>query len=99
LVLDACLRIVAVVEQPRIAAEDAAVQPLDVLVGIDSEVGHQEPAKVFIYRQRLDLPAAAIQRDHLMCAQSLSPRFGLYPRVDILQDVEMTAAPQVRHVA
>src|SRR5205823_2977586 len=44
-------------------------------------------------------PSAAEEGDHLLRAQSLPPWVGLDPSPDIGQDIEMTAAAQVRDIA
>src|SRR6267143_1601461 len=47
-------------EKRCISAEDANLQISQGFVRIDAEVGDEEPAKIVIGRERLDLPAAAI---------------------------------------
>jgi len=89
----------AIDQQGRIAAKNATVEPLEIFVRIDAEVVDEEPAQILIDGQGFDLPAAAVQGNHLMRAQTLPPRVRVDPRLDIGQELEMTAAPQIRSVS
>src|SRR5712671_4623117 len=87
------------VQQLRISSQDPAVESLDVIARIDAEIHAQQPAKGFIRGERIDLPTAAVQRDHLVRSQPFPPRLGENPCIDVFEDLEMSSAVQIRPVA
>lgn len=96
---DLSIKRFAISEERWIPPKNANLQALEVFVRIDTEIGDEEPTKIFIGRKRFDLSTAAVERDHLMRAQSLSPRVCIDPRVDIRKQLEMTTATQIRGIA
>src|SRR5438094_10516196 len=87
------------VEQLRISSQDPAVESLDVIARIDAEIRAQQPTKGLIRGERIDLPTAAIQRDHLVRAQPFAPRLVPNPGIDVFEHVEVSSAVQVCPVA
>ena len=87
------------VQQLRISSQDPAVESLDVVARIETEISAQQPAKSFIRGEGIDLPAAAVKRDHLVRSQPFPPRLVEYPCIDIFEHLEMSSAVQIRPIA
>ena len=49
-------------------------------------------------RERVDMPAAAVEREHLLHAKSFAPRFSLYVLVDRFEHLDVARAFEQRNV-
>src|SRR5207244_950171 len=58
--------------QRRVLEEDGALEPLQLGVGLDTELLAQRPPERLVAAQRLRLPAGAIQGEHQLAREALS---------------------------
>ena len=78
-----------------IGREDLLVQPLQLRIGVDAELGAERAAGVGVGRQRLALPLAAIQREHEPFPQPLTERILPDQAAQFHDDRVVAARPQV----
>ena len=77
-------------------AEDGAVERLELRARLDAQVFDQRASRLVVCRQRLGLPARAIERQHQVRPQALAERVQADERFDLGHELRVRAGLEVR---
>ena len=81
--------------QVHVLTENAQLQLLERRTGVDPELLDERPASVLEHLERVGLPAAAVEREHQLSAQTLAKRVLCDERLELRHEVPVAAECQV----
>jgi hypothetical protein len=82
--------------EPRILAQDRAVQLLQRRAGLDPELVDQHTPGVVIDLERFGLPARAVEREHQVAAKPFAKRMLVGEGLELSDQVAVTACFELR---
>jgi hypothetical protein len=77
--------------EPRILAQDRAVQLLQRRAGLDPEFVDEHAPRVVVDLERFRLPARSVEREHQLAAEPLTKRVLVGERLELADQVLVTA--------
>ncbi len=82
--------------QRGVLREDRALELAQLLARLDAELLDERRARIAVRRERLRLPAGAVQREHQLGARPLAQRVGLDERLELPYPLGVVAQGELR---
>src|SRR5205085_10261481 len=82
--------------EPRVLAQDRAVQLLQRRAGLDPELVDEDAPSVVVDLERFRLPARAVEREHQLAAKPLAQRVFVGEGLELADQVAVTARFELR---